>query len=184
MVTPVRRRGAGRGGEGLGLRRIARGLAEPGVAVPRAARLGRVGRGCGLRCWDFAGWWGRSEGREILENASYFFSRPNVARRRGGNSWAKGQKWSRTSTSCTKSRQNLYQLRQTGLVQVFRARAEVYAASEQHAREECGGRVIATLRLNPHPSHETKARRMGHPAGHPPMWKNERRAGRATEEEA
>src|SRR5271156_3715923 len=136
MVTPVRRRGAGRGGEGLGLRRIARGLAEPGVAVPRAARLGRVGRGCGLRCWDFAGWWGRSEGREILENASYFCSRPNVARRRGGNSWAKGQKWSRTSTSCTKSRQNLYQLHGQVWYRFFESRCSAIHPENPQRRVE------------------------------------------------
>jgi hypothetical protein len=34
---------------------------------------------------------------------------------------------------------------------------------DQNARREFGGRVVATLRLNPDPSHETKARRVGHP---------------------
>src|SRR5580658_2720936 len=33
---------------------------------------------------------------------SYFSFRLNIARTRGGNSWANGQKWYRTSTNCTK----------------------------------------------------------------------------------
>jgi hypothetical protein len=102
---------------------------------------------------------GRFSGQAILYRVSYFSFRSNVARNRGENSCSTGQNWSRLAEIAP----NLYQLRQTGSVQVFSAWAEslcsVGAAREVGVRRnDC-----CNVRLNPHLSHETKARRMGHP---------------------
>ena len=106
---------------------------------------------------------GGFEGRVIVWAISYFSFRSNVARTRGKNSCSTGQNWSRTSTTCPKSRQNLYQLRQTSSVQVLPAQAESLSSVGPAREVGVQRNAYRDVGLDPQPSHETKARRMGHP---------------------
>ena len=106
---------------------------------------------------------GRFSGQAIVCTVSYFSFRSNVARTRGKNSCSTGQNWSRTSTTCPKSRQNLYQLRQTSSVQVLPAQAESLSSAGPAREVGVQRNAYRDVGLDPQPSHETKARRMGHP---------------------
>jgi len=102
----------------------------------------------------------------ILCAVSYFGFRSNVARRRAKNSCALEQLWSRTSTSCTKSAQTCTRRRGQVWYRFFQPGWRVFYSVARGAcevKQEFCGEVTETLRLILHPSHETKARRMGHP---------------------
>jgi hypothetical protein len=112
---------------------------------------------------------GRFPGATIVCTVSYFGFRLNVTRRRGGSSWAMGQKWCRTSTSCTKSvKPVLLATDRFGTGFFWRGQLENFAGSAP--RKVCRFAALISYRAGQRTAHRLECRRRDSPSDKTISW--------------